>query len=102
MIIGVIILVILLYLSFGISFDSGEIIGDVHVKTGMLTSVSTDNSFVTVVFNDGMSITCKENNDADALEMADYLESWIGENMVFEYTLYPGDSHYTITGVNYE
>jgi len=93
------VILVILFLLFGISFDTYEIQGDVHSKQGILQDVVRQDNNIIIGLTDGETITCKEDNREDAVEMVEYLTGWIGDEIYFEYTQYPGDDFYTITAV---
>jgi len=76
--------------------------GETLVKQGVLVNVELSGEVSMVLtFADGMIITVKESNTEDALEMIDYLNNWIGEEMVLEYTYHSDINGWEIDSVSY-
>ena len=95
------VIILLLALIF-IFFSFAESEGKTLIKQGVLVSVSlSGESSMILTFNDGTVITVEESNTVDALEMIDYLNNWIGTEMVLEYTYYYDINGYEINSVSY-
>ena len=83
-------------------FISCDIEGETYTKQGVLSSVTSNGNNIVMVFKDGQTIICVEENNVDAQEMVLYLEGWIREEIILEYTFYNDiySTGYEITSVS--
>jgi len=85
---------IVIFVALGLVWPVAE--PETHIKQGVLTNVerSSDESFLLwdlgdvffiMRFSDGEEITVREDTPEEAQEMCDYLEGWIGQEVIIGY-----------------